>query len=359
MAPPAPADEQTRSEYHAIEELYHAYLTGMVLMAVTRKSAAEARELMFHLFRRQHMERFLPGLVKLGLDAEPDAVASAKYHYLSNHVGGVKVQYIPESDSKAWVRYLPPRWIFDGTAVCAIPTEVSRAMLVGWHGHNGVSLGNPRLGFVCTGQTMDGQPGLEGYYLEYDHDLEIGERVAFRPGEIGPRFDPDAVPRLDATSWPPARLAKASRNYSMEYIRNILPVMMELFGPVEARHVAHSTARLIGMQFYDKVVGQLGAVGSGAAGFAELMGRLAAGQGDTVVVEPGPGGSVMVHWSGWRLMRGLTDLPPEVFESWNGLFEGLAGVHDPDLVIEVTARLDRGDQFFSWRIGPRRSPTAF
>ena len=43
-------------------------------------------------------------------------------------------------------------------------------MLRGWHANNGVVLGNPRLGFVCTGQTVDGQPGLEGYYKEWDHE---------------------------------------------------------------------------------------------------------------------------------------------------------------------------------------------
>jgi hypothetical protein len=34
-------------------------------------------------------------------------------------------------------------------------------MLRGWHANNGVVLNNPRLGFVCTGQTVDGQPGLK------------------------------------------------------------------------------------------------------------------------------------------------------------------------------------------------------
>ena len=35
-------------------------------------------------------------------------------------------------------------------------------MLRGWHGDNGVSLGNDRLGFMATSQTTDGQPGLVG-----------------------------------------------------------------------------------------------------------------------------------------------------------------------------------------------------
>ena len=52
-------------------------------------------------FRRQHLEKFLPGLAKLGLSALPHAVACAQYHYLSNHLGGVRVEYMYESDRKA------------------------------------------------------------------------------------------------------------------------------------------------------------------------------------------------------------------------------------------------------------------
>ena len=62
-------------------------------------------------FRRQHLELFLPGLRKLALEDLPPAVACAQYHYLSNALGGVKVEWIAESDTKSWVRYLPPRWI--------------------------------------------------------------------------------------------------------------------------------------------------------------------------------------------------------------------------------------------------------
>src|SRR5690349_17004174 len=167
----------------ALAELYHRYLTGLLLALVLRAGAPQAAEVAFRTFRRQHLEKFLPGLQKLGLTGLPPAVACAQYHVLSNALGGVKVEWIPETDRKSWVRYLPPRWIFDGTAVCGIPTDVSRAMLRGWHGHNGVSLGNDRLGFVCTMQTTDGQPGLEGYYVEEEEALEPADRVRFRPGE--------------------------------------------------------------------------------------------------------------------------------------------------------------------------------
>ena len=150
----AASNEAQRIE--AVARLYHAWVTGLVLSLVNRKGAEVAREFVFRLFRQQHHEKFLPGLEKLGLREEPDAVACAKYHYFSNQLGGVSVEYLEESPRKAWIRYPPPRWIWYGTAICAIPSPVNRAMLYGWHAHNGVTLGNPRLGFVCTGTTVDG-----------------------------------------------------------------------------------------------------------------------------------------------------------------------------------------------------------
>jgi len=115
-------------------------------------------------------------------------------------IGGVAVEFMRESDRKAWVNFVPPRWIYPGASICGVPSEVSRAFLRGWYAQNGVSLGNPRLGFVCTAQTTDGQHGLSGYFLEHDRDLEPEERLLFRPGELAPPFDPATAPRLPARS---------------------------------------------------------------------------------------------------------------------------------------------------------------
>ncbi|MEZ5237089.1 MAG: hypothetical protein R2749_30985 [Acidimicrobiales bacterium] len=231
----------------ALAELYHRYLTGLLLATVLRVSPAAATEVSFRTFRRQHLEAFLPGLQKLGLTELPHAVACAQYHVLSNALGGVRVVWIPESDTKSWVRYLPPRWIFDGTAVCGIPTEVSRAMLHGWHGHNGVTLGNDRLGFVCTRLTTDAQPGLEGYYIEEDRPLAPDERVRFSPGEK-PEGEPVPLP---LPSWDPQRLAKVERNYSSMYVHTILPVLCSVVGVADASSVGRTAGRQIGMQYGD------------------------------------------------------------------------------------------------------------
>ncbi len=194
----------------AVSRLYHAYMTGLMLTLVSRRNPADAAEWVFRVFRHQHHEKFLSSFDKLGLKGMPDAVACAAYHFLSNGVGGVTVEFMRESDRKAWVRFVPPRWIYPGAAICGIPSEVSRAMLRGWYAQNGVSLNNPRLGFVCTAQTTDGQHGLSGYFLEYDRDLAPEERLVFRPGELPPPFDAAAAPKLPQAEWPPERLPKPS-----------------------------------------------------------------------------------------------------------------------------------------------------
>jgi len=65
--------------HRAVSVLYQALLTGLVLTLVTRRGPDEAAEFVFRLFRRQHLEKFRPGLAKLGLDRLPHAVACAQY----------------------------------------------------------------------------------------------------------------------------------------------------------------------------------------------------------------------------------------------------------------------------------------
>ena len=95
--------------WHAIADLYHDYFTGLIMSAITRRNVTDAAEFVFRVFRRQHHERFLAGIEKFGLTKTPHAVAAAQYHYLSNWIGGVSVEYMRESDRKAWIRYPPPR----------------------------------------------------------------------------------------------------------------------------------------------------------------------------------------------------------------------------------------------------------
>lgn len=314
--------------WRAVAEWYHAYFTGIVLYTVSRAGPAKAEELVYEIFCRQRRERFLPGLKKLGLDTLPPAVAAAQYHYLSNHIGGVSVEYMYESDRKAWIRYAAPRWIWSGTALCGIPPEVSRAMLLGWHAQNGTMLKNPRLGFVCTKQTVDGQSGLEGYYHEYERDLLPHERLRFAREEDAPDFDPAKAPKLPIDTWPAARLAKAHRNYAMEYVRSAFPTALQLWGPDEAAHRLRMAGCMVGMQFYHEVAKGLGGqYAPDAEGFARFIADLGAAHGDTTSVTKSADG-VQVTQQGWAFRQGLTEWSPALAAAWNGLLEGALQAHN-------------------------------
>ncbi|PZA11389.1 hypothetical protein DNX69_19085 [Rhodopseudomonas palustris] len=323
----AQADQTTpqhsNPQWRGIADLYHAVFTGLILTLVSRRGTADAAEFVFRVFRRQQQERFVAGLAKLGLDHLPPAVAAAQYHYLSNWIGGVHVEYMYENDRKAWIRYPPPRWIWRGTAICGVPSEVSKAMLRGWHANNGVALGNLKLGFVCTKQSVDGQDGLEGYYYEADEPLEPDHRLQFARHLEAPLFDPAMAPALPVDSWPKPRLEKAHRNYAMEYVRTAAPIAVQLFGPLDGGYLLHLTGKLIGMQSYDDLAQALGPSSRDAAGFAALLQALFAAQGDDAELR-NVGDGFELRQADWKLMDGVADGHPACVRVLEGLVEGLA-----------------------------------
>jgi hypothetical protein len=347
--------------WRAVAALYNALLTAMVVALVARRGAQTARAYVFEHFRRQHLERFLPGLKKLGLEGLPHAVACALYHYHSNALGGVLTETVIESERKAWVRYPPPRWMWRGSAIAAISHEVSAAMLHGWHGHNGVSLGNPRLGFVCTGMTVDGMPGLEGYYLEHDHALGPEARVRFAYGaQTMPRFDPAAAPRLDSAQWPEARLQRTHRSYAMEYLRTLLPTLQGLLGAPGAGEELGRVARLIGLQYHAELAAALGSptnLSTGdrasAAQYARWLEAMQRAHGETVELFE-RGDAVGLRLADWRLARDLP-LPDPLgaFDAWNELWIGACAAHDRFLRLETRRALRDGRWDIEWRVLPR------
>lgn len=343
------AQEAQWLRWRSVADLYHAYFTGLILTVVTRRGATDAAEFVFRVFRRQQQERFLRGLEKLGLNHLPPAVAAAQYHYLSNWIGGVSVEYMFESNRKAWIRYPPPRWIWRGTAICGVPGEVSRAMLRGWHANNGVSLGNPKLGFVCTKQSVDGQDGLEGYYFEYDHALDIDQRLVFARHLEAPRFDPATAPALPVANWPKPRLEKAYRNYAMEYVRTAAPVMVQLFGPEDAGYLLHLTGKLIGMQYFDEIARGLSASRGAAKDFAVFMRALFEAQ-DDVADSNESGGAFEIRQQTWKLMADVTDYHPACARALEGLFEGLAAGCGRGIAVHRRLAAGGGPPFV-WSIG--------
>jgi hypothetical protein len=203
-------------------------------------------------------------------------------------------------------------------------------------------------GLRGTGQTVDGAPGLEGYYQEFEHDLAPEERLRFSHDERCPPFRPELAPRLPATTWPEERLRKVLRNYAMEYITSILPETMAVLGADEGGRLAGAAARLVGMQTFDEIAGILGGAEAGAVGFATVFARLAQAQGDDAQLQI-EGRQATVRQTSWRLMQERDALSPAVFDGWNELWVGAALAHDRFLRVEMIERRDRGDRFWAWR----------
>jgi hypothetical protein len=196
-------------------------------------------------------------------------------------------------------------------------------MLRGWHANNGVALGNPKLGFVCTKQSVDGQDGLEGFYYEYDHALELDQRLVFARHLEAPMFDPASAPALPVSSWPRPRLEKAYRNYAMEYVKTAAPVMVQLFGPEDAGHLLYLTGKLIGMQYFDEVAAALSVGRGGASEFATFLLALLKAQDDVAETRTSEG-QIEVRQQSWKLMEEVVDCHPSCVRVLEGLFAGLA-----------------------------------
>lgn len=341
--------DPTTAAIRAQAQFHHAYLLGLQLMVSTNCTDEEVGEWMFRLFRRQHLEKFLSSFEKLGLNDLPDAVACAKYHVLSNNMGGVGVEYMYESDQKAWVRFRYPRWMYHGPTICGVPIGVSRGFLKGWYAHNGLSLNNPRLGYVCVSEDMTGEFGLCGYFKEYDHDLAEDERLQFAKGELPPAFIPEHQPQAPADQWTQLRLEKANRNYALDYIRNGLSELTNVIGLDQTLDLASRSARLIGLQYFQETASMIDATDGDLMDAANYLAIMLSGMGDEVEVQQTEQGATILQ-KGIRVIRDLSVSEADlVFDSWCELWQGTMGSQR----ILKNLRVDRQGNEVTWQLSIR------
>jgi len=322
-------------------DMHQQYFIGLQLMVSTREGPEASREWMFELFRTQHEDKFLSSFRKLGLEGLPDAVASAQYHVLSNTIGGVGVEFMRESDTKAWVRYRYPRWWLEGPAVCGIPDEAGEGFMRGWHANNGMSLGNPRLGFVCVSEDMTGEYGFCGYFKEFDHDLAEEDRLQYAKHERPPAFDPTAQPAPPAAEWDEARLAKANRNYAIEFVRNGVMALTRTLGRERAVELGVLTGKLTGLQQYTHLAKAVGASDGDASDAARFLAAMFEGMGDDAEITASATG-VAVTQSGLRIVRGLDgDDRHDLLRCWCEVWKGTIASHRAFMNVEVAENGDR------------------
>tara|TARA_A100001037_G_scaffold51081_1_gene43132 strand:- start:123 stop:1148 length:1026 start_codon:yes stop_codon:yes gene_type:complete len=322
-------------------DLHQQYFVGLQLMVSARDGPEAMRDWLYRLFRQQHEEKFLSSFEKLGLDGLPDAVASAQYHVLSNTLGGVGVEYMPESDTKAWVRYRYPRWWLDGAALCGIPAEAGDGFMRGWHANNGASLGNPRLGFVCVSQDMTGEFGFCGYFKEFDRDLSEKERLQYAPDERPPPYDASVQPSPPAAQWDEARLAKAYRNYAVEFVRNGVSALVATLGRAQALDRACLAARLTGLQQYMHLASSVGAVDGGAEEAGRFLKAMFEGMGDEVEIDFEEDRAILRHM-GLRVVRGIEgDDRSDLLRCWIEIWKGAVASHRAFLRVTVDEQGER------------------
>ena len=194
---------------------------------------------------------------------------------------------------------------------------------------------------------MSGEFGLCGYFREHDRDLGEDERLVFAPHERPPAFDPARQPELPATEWTEERLAKANRNYAIEYIRNGVRELVHVIGEAKALEHGKLAARLTGLQHYRHMAEAVGGVDGGPREAADFLGTMFLGMGDRIEVRDAGRAAVSLHQTGLRIARGLAG--PErdhLLACWIELWRG--AVHSHRAFMSVETEVD-GDALH-WRI---------
>jgi hypothetical protein len=222
---------------------------GLTAVTYRDKGAEALLRLWFKFLTAHQSDRYKEGLRKLGIHNDPPAVAAAKYHYFTNIIGGLDMEYVEESPKKVWVRYMGPMWMYAGVALLTVPSGLRRHMFSAWHPRNGLYMGCPRLGYVGTKFITEGDPCDEGYFLEYDRDLGPDEIMRYEVARHTPEFDPAKAPRLDPASWPEARILKARRGFAGGYFRVTVEVLQNMFGEFAANQIVQHAMRGIAIQF--------------------------------------------------------------------------------------------------------------
>lgn len=244
------AIEDLRADALLAEKFWGRTFSGLTAITFREKGDAAFRQLWFDTLRAHQSDHFLKGLRKLGIrEDEPPAVQAAKYHYFTNAIGGLKMEYIEESPKKVWIRYLAPMWTYAGIAMLALPGHARRTMGSAWHPRNGQLLGAPGLQYVRSKTIMEGDPYDEGYFVEHDHPISPDEALLFKVEIRTPEFDPSKAPILDPVLWPEERKLKARPKFAGGYVARTISVLLTKFGLDSTSYIVAQTMRCLAIQY--------------------------------------------------------------------------------------------------------------
>jgi hypothetical protein len=300
---------------------YWVRVWGCIQLTVMRERGNdELAEAKNRILRKHQRAHFLDGLDKLGISRDlPPAVIAGRYHYFSNAIGNLKMEYIEESPKKVWIRYRAPSFSFTGIGLAAIRPKVQRLMFSGWHPFNGESLGCPQLGFVLTKVFQDGEPYDEGYFFEADRPLLPDERIQFKPVRTSPDFDPDEAPKLDPELWPDERLWRANRKFARGFVEDTIRTCLELYGVYETAAYIAGAQRVFALQFFDEYREMLSIEGKNAIDLAQYMANIFEIGNEPVTVTKSKSGAVLVTRENPILAS--DDIPDEIYVAMGECFK--------------------------------------
>ena len=336
-----------RRRCETIGRLWALEYAALQLTLLRERGEPALTEFKYRILHRHQRAHFLDGLQKLGIARDlPPAVVAGRYHYLSNQVGGLGMEYVEESPRKVWIRYLAPSWGFPGAGLFAVPSRSARAVFAGWHAHNGVSLGCPRLGFVLTKLYQDGEPYDEGYFEEHERDLAPEERLQCRPATSSPDFDPARAPRLDPAAWPDERRYRANRSFARGYVEDGVRTLLEMLGVHAACALVAQALRAVAIQCHHELVATLLPGGEGAGALARLLGGLAELAGEEVACREERRGRFVVERAPRMLADG--DVPAEVHRALFAFPAMCARLQGPRIRLTLAALRAEGAPSDTW-----------
>ena len=101
--------ENLRIDCAIAGKLWSRTFSGL-LMATLRSYGSDVLDRLWAALLRSHQDKYyVASLQKLGIAGDTPARAAAKYHYFSNALGGLSMQYIEVTPKKVWIRYLASR----------------------------------------------------------------------------------------------------------------------------------------------------------------------------------------------------------------------------------------------------------
>ncbi len=309
----------------------------------------------FYFLRKHQETHFLDGLAKLGLSDEQPHIASAKYHVLSNLIGGLDMGYRLDGQGRAWVFYFPPSPFASSSmlaspGILAVPTRVILAGMRAWHANNGVLLGEPRLRFTVTSMLSEQGAFDAGYFDLAEGPVSEDERLRIM---LGAESAVPGPPPALADGWPQSRMDIALQKYSAQYAMGGLAQIALRSSLEEATEIARRSFTTVFVSWSRLLLREFRITEPDPAKrLALLMARLFGVVGEEFELDFQPGMSNLVttrsrlsvpEYEGWD------SVPKPLLQAMAQAWSVVSRAVGPPLSVTVT-----GDQLPVWTIREER-----